>query len=197
MAKAKDISSISVYSTTSDRWLDIEKIFEGHGDRGCWCQYYRHSSSDYGKGGPGSGRKQLKQQVENGPTPGMIACADGEPAGWLGFWPREKFERLVPSKKIPKIDDKPVWSVVCFMVRVGYRRSGIAKALLEGTVEFARENNIPILEAYPIDSEGERVDVSFAYVGFTHLFEAAGFKRVAETNSRSAKRKRILMRLEL
>jgi GNAT superfamily N-acetyltransferase len=127
----------------------------------------------------------------------MVAYQNGEPVGWLGFWPRDKMERLVRSRTIPKVDEQPVWSIVCFMVQVGYRRQGVARELLAGAIEFARDFGVQMLEAYPIDPEDDRIDVTFGYVGFTPMFESAGFKRIVETSAHSARRVRILMRLEL
>jgi GNAT superfamily N-acetyltransferase len=106
-------------------------------------------------------------------------------------------ERLVRSRTIPLVDDRPVWSVVCFLVRTGYRRKGVAQALLQGAIDCAREHGAPALEAYPIDPEGRRVSTSLAYVGTTAMFERAGFRRVVETSARSAGLPRWLMRLEL
>ena len=106
-------------------------------------------------------------------------------------------ERLVRSRTIPLVDEVPVWSIVCFKVEVGYRRQGVTHALLAGPIEYARAHGVPMLEAYPIDPEGQRLDVSFSYVGFTGTFEAAGFSRVLETEAHSARRPRWLMRLDL
>jgi len=189
--------SIEVHPATADRWDDLFAIFAGDGPLGCWCQYWRHSASDYREGGAGSGERNLRLQVKTGPTPGLVAYRDGEPAGWLGFWPREKLERLVRSRTIPRIDDEPVWSVVCFKVRVGHRRMGVAEALLGGAIDFARSHGIGVLEAYPIDPEGERVDVAFAYVGFASMFDRHGFERVLVTEAKSARRPRWLMRLHV
>lgn len=105
--------------------------------------------------------------------------------------------RLVRSRTIPNVDDVSVWSIVCFKVRVGFRRRGVSKALLDGAIAYARGQGAPVIEAYPIDPEGQRLDVAFAYVGFTGVFEAAGFKRIAETTAHSARKTRWLMRLEL
>jgi GNAT superfamily N-acetyltransferase len=91
----------------------------------------------------------------------------------------------------------PVWSIVCFKVRVGHRRKGVARALLDAAIDYAAEHGAPAIEAYPIDSEGKRLDVAFSYVGFTGMFEAAGFERVAETAAKSAGRPRVLMRRAL
>ena len=73
----------------------------------------------------------------------------------------------------------------------------MARALLAGAIQYARDNGAPVLEAYPIDPAGARLDVAFSYVGFTGMFEAAGFRRIVETDARSAGRPGLLMRLEL
>jgi GNAT superfamily N-acetyltransferase len=105
--------------------------------------------------------------------------------------------RLTRSRTIPAIDDTPVWSVTCFVVRTGYRRQGVAHALLAGAVRHATEHGAPVLEGYPIDPAGRRVSTSFAYVGTTSMFEAAGFHRVTQTAAQSARLPRWLMRREL
>jgi GNAT superfamily N-acetyltransferase len=188
---------IEVVPATTDRWKNVMTIMRGHGDRGCWCQYWRMSSSEYSAGPPGAARRALRAQLESPVAPGLLAYIDDEPAGWCGIGPRASMERLVRSRTIPRIDERPVWSIVCFLVRVGYRRRGVAQALLAGVVAYAREQGAVGLEAYPIDPEGQRVDVAFGYVGTTSMFERAGFRRVVETASRSAGRPRWLMRLDL
>jgi GNAT superfamily N-acetyltransferase len=124
----------------------------------------------------------------------LVAYEGDVPAGWVGLGPRVSMERLVRSRTIPRFDDLPVWSIVCFKVRVGHRRRGVARALLEGAIDYARSMGAPALEAYPIDADGARLDVAFSYVGFTSMFEAAGFERITETAAKSAGRPRILMR---
>jgi GNAT superfamily N-acetyltransferase len=192
-----DRSEITVVPATAERWADVQTLLGGDGDRGCWCQYWRQTSSDFGQLGPGGGRRALREQLEARIAPGVIAYLGDEPAGWCGFGPRAEMGRLVRSRTIPLIDDVPVWSIFCFKVRVGYRRRGVATALLQGAVDYARANGAPGLEAYPIDPQGQRLDVAFSYVGFTRMFEAAGFEQILETDSRSAGRPRILMRRDL
>jgi GNAT superfamily N-acetyltransferase len=191
-------TTIRVEPATPDRWVAVATLFDGDGPRGCWCQYWRQSSGDYSAGGAGSGERRLRAQVDGGPpTPGLIAYDEDEPVGWIGLGPRGSMERLVRSRTIPAIDDAPVWSIVCFKVRVGHRRKGVAHALLDAAIDYARAQRAPALEAYPIDADGARLDVAFSYVGFTSMFEAAGFERIVETAARSAGQRRILMRRAL
>ena len=133
------MSAIVVLPATAERWQDVATLFEGDGPLGCWCQYWRRSSGEYSRGKPGSGERNLRSQVNSAPpAPGVIAYVDGEPAGWCGLGPRTAMERLVRSRTIPNVDDAPVWSIVCFKVRVGFRRQGVSRALLDGAVAYAR-----------------------------------------------------------
>jgi GNAT superfamily N-acetyltransferase len=195
VGEPRRLASIEVVPATADRWADVVTLLGGNGDRGCWCQAPRGRAVGYGRAEPGQRREALRDQLEDDPPAGMLAYVEGEVAGWCGFGPRTSLPRLERSRTIPKVDDLPVWSILCFNVRVGYRRRGVAAALLDGVVAFAKRSGAPGVEAYPIDPEGGRVDVSFGYVGVTPMFEKAGFRRVVETSAHSAGRPRILMRL--
>jgi len=187
-----------VLPATAERWPDVVTLLGGNGDRGCWCQAWRGADTAFGRGESGRNRILLQSQVESGVfAPGLIAFLDDEPVGWCGLGPRAAMPRLVRSKTIPAVDDLPVWSIGCFNIRVGHRRQGVARALLAAAIEHAREAGAPAIEAYPIDPEGRRIDVSFGFVGFTPMFEAAGFRRVLLTAAQSAGRPRWLVRLDL
>ena len=196
MGTAPPIDAIEVVPATPDRWADVVTILGASGDRGCWCQAPRGRAVGYGKARPGVRRDALRAQLDENPPAGILAYVDGEVAGWCGFGPRPNLPRLVHSRTIPAIDDTPVWSILCFNIRVGYRRRGVAAALLDGVVDYARRSRAPGVEAYPIDPEGGRVDVSLGYVGLTTMFEKAGFRRVVETAAHSDRRVRWLMRLD-
>jgi GNAT superfamily N-acetyltransferase len=190
------VDRIDVVPATPDRWADVVTLLGGNGDRGCWCQAPRGRAVGYGQIRPGVRREALRAQLEEDPPAGMLAYVAGEVVGWCGFGPRPRLPRLARSRTIPAIDDKPVWSILCFNVRVGYRQRGVAAALLAGVVAYARRSGAPGVEAYPIDPEGGRVDTSFGYVGVTPMFERAGFRRMLETAARSDRRSRWLMRLD-
>ncbi len=136
MGERAAIAAIEVVPATPERWADVVTLLGGNGDKGCWCQAPRGRAVGYGSSEPGARREALRSQLDEDPPPGMLAYIDGEIAGWCGFGPRPNLPRLERSRTIPKIDDLPVWSILCFNVRVGYRRRGVAAALLEGVVDF-------------------------------------------------------------
>ena len=189
---------LEVVPATAPRWPDVVTLLGGSGERGCWCQAWRGSAAGFGRASPGGNREALHDQVESGAyAPGVLAYLDGEVVGWCGLGPRAAMPRLVNSRTIPHVDDVAVWSIGCFVVRTGFRRRGVGRALLDGAVAYARSMGAPAIEAYPIDPDGARVSTSFAFVGFTSTFEAAGFQRVLLTDAHSAGLPRWLVRLDL
>lgn len=189
--------SLVVVPATPDRWDDVVLILGGDGDRGCWCQSWRGPATAYGLPAGESRRDALRAQLAGDVPPGFLAYLDGVPVGWCGVSVRTETPRLVRSKTIPAIDDAPVWSIGCFRIRVGYRRKGVARALLAGVVDAARAAGAPGVEGYPVDPAGRRIDVGFAFVGIASMFDAAGFRRVLETSAHSAGLPRLLVRLDL
>lgn len=189
---------LEVLPATGERWDDVVALLGGGPERGCWCQAWRGSTMPRGPSELPDNRAALESQVRFGDVaPGVIAYLDGDPVGWCGLGPRAAMPRLARSRTIPAVDDAPVWSIGCFVVRPGFRRRGVSRALLDGAVAYVRSQGAPAVEAYPIDPAGARVSVSLGFVGFTSTFEAAGFRRVLLTDAHSAGLPRWLMRLDL
>jgi GNAT superfamily N-acetyltransferase len=113
-----------------------------------------------------------------------LAYVDGEPAGWVAVAPREEYPRLDRSPKLRRVDDQPVWSITCFTIGRRQRRQGVAAALLDAAVDFARQRGAEVVEAYPIDTAGEKRSSADLYTGTLAMFERAGFEEVARRSGR-------------
>jgi GNAT superfamily N-acetyltransferase len=83
------------------------------------------------------------------------------------------------------VDETPVWSIVCFVVSRRARGQGVAAALLEASIDHARDRQATILEAYPVDVGDGRLPAASAYHGTLRMFERAGFT-VIERRQRNA-----------
>lgn len=161
----------------------------------CWCLSYRLPSKE-NRALVGRAREaRVKELLAQGPL-GVLAYEAGEVVGWAAVAPRSETS-FARSRTIPNVDDLPVWSVWCLRVRPGHRGKGFMHHLLRGAVEFARGRGAPAIEGYPVDNQGERVDLTMAYVGTRRLFERAGFVKVADTDSVLDGFPRVLMRLDL
>jgi GNAT superfamily N-acetyltransferase len=117
--------------------------------------------------------------AEEDRAPGLVAYDGDEAVGWISIGPREDYQRLAHSTVLKPLDDKPVWSIVCFVVGRQARGRGVAKTLLKAGVEYAREHGAKLLEAYPVEVEdGKRVPAGDVFRGTLSMFEKAGFEVV-------------------
>ena len=188
--------AIRVHPATPERWEAVALLLDGDTEQGCWCQPWR-GRDEVAKRSGERRPETLRRQMEGRVPPGFVAERGGEPVGWVGVAVRTEAPRLRDSRTLPAIDDRPVWAIGCFRIRAGYRRQGVARALLDGVVAAARAAGAPGVEAYPIDPGGTRVGVGAGFVGFASMFDAAGFRRVTVTDGHSGGLPRILVRLDL
>ena len=164
----------------------------------CWCLSYRVPSKlNRELVGPARG-EYVEELCARDLAPGVIAYDGDEPVGWAGVARRAELNSFArKNSKIPHLDDQPVWTVWCFRTVACNRGRGIAHALLAAAVEFARDNGAPVIEGYPVDNGGKKVDLTMGYVGTLGLFEQAGFTKVADTDSVLDGFPRVLVRLDL
>jgi GNAT superfamily N-acetyltransferase len=165
---------------TPERWQDLETLFGPRGAcGGCWCMWWRLKRSQFEKQkGPGN-RRALKKIVDSGEIPGLLAYADGQPIAWCSVGPRETYPVLERSRILKRVDDKPVWSVVCFVVAKSFRHKGVSTALLKAAVEYASKRGAKIVEGYPVEPKKASMPDVFAYYGFASTFRKVGFVEVA------------------
>jgi GNAT superfamily N-acetyltransferase len=170
---------LEIVPLTRERFADVAALFGQGGDpKWCWCAFWRVRGLDWTNATADSNRERLRKLARKDPAPGLLAYLDGEAVGWVGLGPRPSFDRLEHSKVLAPIDDKPVWSIVCFVVARKRRGQGIARSLLDAAVDYARDHGATLLEAYPADTGSGRVSAASAYKGTVGMFEAAGFEVV-------------------
>jgi GNAT superfamily N-acetyltransferase len=119
---------------------------------------------------------------DRGPEPGVIALLDGAPVGWCAVEPRHCYPRIERSQllRAAATDGDGVWSVSCFVVAPGHRRSGIAGALLPAAVEHAFAHGARVVEGYPVDPAlRPKASAADLYHGTVSLFARAGFETVS------------------
>ena len=177
--------ALAVRPLTIDRWehLDSCSARAGHAEAAGACG---------GASPPRSltvrraeeNRRAMKRIVESGEVPGLLGYHDGEPVGWCSVAPREVYPRLERSRVLKRVDDQPVWSVVCFFVAKAYRRHGVMRKLLEAATGYVRDRGSTILEGYPTEPKSECAPDLFLYHGIPSVFATAGFVEVAHRSER-------------
>lgn len=182
------------HPVTPDRFDDFADVVNpNRRATHCWCLSHRLSASEIAELGQGSRERAMRALCERPNPPGVVAYLDGAPVGWCNIGPRAEITRLAQSRLIRAVDDVAVWSIVCLVVRGGYRKRGVTTPLIEGAVAYAAARGAPAVEAYPVDPVG-RMDVTMAFVGTRGMFERTGFQVVGTTGAVASGMPRLVMR---
>ncbi len=196
-----DAEELEILPLTAARFPDLTGLFEEGGDpKWCWCTWFRvrgRSWSNSTAAGNRAALERLASGQNEHPAAGLVAYRDGRAVGWVSLGPREDYERLAYSKVLAPLDDAPVWSIVCFVVSRRARGKGVAAALLDAAVAYARDRGATMLEAYPIDATAGRVPAANAFHGTLSMFAAAGFEVVARRQFNASTPVSPIVRLEI
>jgi GNAT superfamily N-acetyltransferase len=169
---------------TQDRWRDFETLFGPSGAYGgCWCMWPRLRQKEFDANSGAANRREMKKAVASGEEPGLLAYSGGEPVGWVALAPRDRLAHLEHSRNLRRVDDQPVWSIVCFVVDKRARGGGMMAKLLSAAIQYARGRGARIVEGYPVEVAGKLTGYS-GYTGIVSTFRKAGFVEVARRSPR-------------
>jgi GNAT superfamily N-acetyltransferase len=141
--------------------------------------WWRLTRSEFERQKGETNKTAMKAIVESGEVPGILAYLGEVPVGWCAVAPREIFPALKRSRILKKIDDTPVWSIVCFFIDKHHRNRGISTQLIQAAVEYVRRQGGETLEGYPIEPKKGKMPAPFVWTGLASAFKKAGFLEVA------------------
>ncbi len=177
-----------IQPATPERWADLEMLFGRHrATNTCWCMFWRLKRSEFNQMQSEEKKAALKEIVGKNEVPGLLAYDGQQVVGWCSLGPREQYRALENSRLLKRIDDRPVWSLVCFYVARPYRGKGVMQALVRRAVAYAEKNGARIIEGYPIDLQspklaGQKLTGYGGYMGIASVFKAAGFVEVGRAS---------------
>ena len=189
--------SWETHPVTPDRFEDFADVINpNRRETHCWCLSHRLRAPEIEERGHGSREQAMRSLCGEKYPPGVVTYLEDVPVGWCNIGPRADIPRLAGSKLIRPVDDVPVWSIVCVVVRGGHRKKGVSSQLIEGAVAYAAANGAPAVEAHPVDPPG-RMDTTMAFVGTRAMFEKVGFRVIGETDTKASKLTRLVMRRDI
>jgi GNAT superfamily N-acetyltransferase len=163
---------LTIQPVTTESWSAFAALFEARGSpHYCWCTPYRLGDA---RALSSAEKKQAMQAlVERGVPIGVVAMEGDQPVGWCSIAPRETYVKLARSRTMPRVSAGPTWTVLCFFIVRPRRGTGVALALLEGALRYARAGGAEEVEGYPHDTAG----ISATHRGHSRVFAAAGFQQ--------------------
>jgi len=184
---------LSFHALTAERWDDFVRLFGPPGaDGGCWCMWWRTTRASFASNGGEGNKAAMRAIVDRGQVPGILAYRGRQTVGWCSVAPRQDFGALERSPVLRRIDERPVWSIVCFFILKEERGRGIAAALLDAALDYVRAQGGTLVEAYPPAEQADRIPESEGYMGLEAMYEQAGFSIALRPAGR-----RLIMRREL
>lgn len=189
-------TGLEIRPLTRETWSALAALFQEGGDpKWCWCAFWRTRGSGADRAHADANRALLRRLVgREDLAPGLVALRDGRAVGWVSLGPREEFVRLEHSKVLARVDDRPAWSIVCFVVSRRERGRGVAAEMLRAAVEYAREHGATLVEAYPVETAGRTIPSAWAYTGTLGMFEREGFRVAARRRAVPSGRARPIVR---
>ncbi len=159
---------------TNENWDAFAGLFEARGGpHFCWCTAYRfRNAAELEKP---EKKASMKRLVSSATPIGVLAYEGSEPVGWCSVAPRETYAKLERSRSMPRATpvEASTWTVLCFFVDRAHREKGVAAALLQGAIAYARAAGGQVIEGYPFDT----ARVSSTHRGHSSLFKAARFEQ--------------------
>ena len=189
MGDTEPLGQAAITTAAAD-WPDVERLFGVRGEPSrCWCRFFALTGTEWAASSPEQRKVQLQDKFDGGaPAPGVLAFRAGTAVGWCAVEPRDCYPRILRSKVLSAAaeaardpDRGQVWSVSCFVVSPGQRRTGVARALLAAAVNHAFAHGATVVEGYPVDpAQRPKAGPADLYVGTLGLFLAAGFEVVSD-----------------
>lgn len=164
---------LEFHPSSPENWPDLATFFQQHGNPNyCWCTRWRLKSVDFKNAKATERREKLAGLIKDKIPVGMLAYYQGKVIGWCSIAPRETYALLENSTTLKRLDDLPVWSVVCFFIDPAWRGKNLSAQLLRQAVEYAIGQGAAVIEGYPVEP-GQ----SYQFMGSPSMFEQAGFQQ--------------------
>ena len=125
----------------------------------------------------------MDARIACGEMEGFLAYVGDAVVGWVNAQPRQKLTHACARLKISApalpVPAHEAAAIVCFVVAPPWRRSGVARALLDGAIDDFRARGIKIVDAFPWNTGPDDTAATDHYHGSPALFAAAGFVPIA------------------
>lgn len=161
-------------------WPDFARVVEKHNGvwGGCWCVAF-HLKREEEKKWSGKHRQLKKKLVRANQTHAALVYEGEDLVGWCQFGPPVELPaRMTAYGRLGL--ELPDWRIPCFFVDRDRRKSGVAKAALEGALRIIHTKGGGTVDAYPINVRGKPYSSSFLWGGTESMFAEAGFRPVAK-----------------
>lgn len=163
----------------------LQALLSGH-SYGCFCQWW-HFPGDKNAwqlqcAEPDTNAQAMRRQLETAAPEmhGFVALRDEQAIGWLKLSEAQCVPKLYDQRLYRGLpcfdgDRSGIFTVGCFLVSDEHRRTGVARALLQHAVAWARTRGAKAIEAFPHRAAQHPAGL---WLGPHELYQELGFQTV-------------------
>jgi GNAT superfamily N-acetyltransferase len=171
--------ALATRTLDSSTWHLFEELVERNNGiyGGCWCIAY-HPEYRKGVSDPRSLKHEL---VRSGRAQAALVIDErGRAQGWCQYGPLDSLELRFKRAYEQDPPPTPRWRIACIFVDRRHRRTGIARAAIEGAIREISAQGGGLVEAIPETTFNRQAQDRFLFSGTMELLEQFGFKRIRQ-----------------
>jgi len=170
------MNNLSIKELNMETWKDFEQLVQKHNGiwGGCWCKYFHPAPPQKIESKEDAKLYKLSLVKEDRSHAALVYDGDTCVA-WCQYGPPEELPNIMHKKEVESKMTIPDWRITCIFVDRDYRKNGLSFVAFDGALELIKKSGGGVVESYPQDTEGKKVNNSFLYNGTKEIFEKAGF----------------------
>jgi GNAT superfamily N-acetyltransferase len=139
---------------------------------GCWCTWFYPQDRE-----PEEGNRAYKERmVREGVAGAALVFVEDLAVAWAQYGAPADLPNIHHRKQYEQgVVTPPDYRITCIYVDKRHRRAGLAAAALRGAVDLIAGAGGGLVEGYPQDTPGRKMNPSFLYNTTRHTYEEAGF----------------------
>jgi GNAT superfamily N-acetyltransferase len=164
----------TIKALTADTWPDFAAMVERNTGMfsGCWCTWFHPQDRE-----PEEANRPYKERmVREGVAHAALVFAGDDAVAWAEYGRPDELPNIHHRKQYDAESvTPPDYRITCIYVDKRHRRAGLAAVALDGALDLIARAGGGLVEGYPQDTPGRKMNPSFLYNGTRHLYEEAGF----------------------